>query len=33
MRYSGTANIAAAPLTKLNVPGMLEPLRVGCSVL
>lgn len=33
MRYSGTANMAAAPLTKLNGPGMLEPVRVGCSVL
>ena len=33
MRYSGTANMAAAPLTKLNGPGMPEPGRVGCSVL
>jgi hypothetical protein len=33
MRYSGTAYMAAAPLTKLNGPRMLEPVRVGCSVL
>jgi len=33
MRYSGAANMVAAPLTKLNGPGMLEPVPVGCSVL
>jgi hypothetical protein len=33
MRYSGTVTTAAALLTKLNWPRMLEPVLVGCSVL
>jgi len=33
MRYSDTVNMAAAAFTKLNGPKMLDPVRVGCSVL